>query len=328
VRLATKTVAIAGGLLTVLLAAGCGASASAPGAGRSAGGAAAAAPGAPGAGPVTTQGCSDYGVYAIDHHITVTRTPAACRGLSKAEVSHAAAVAILRVAGGRRKATWRKRAAEVAPFLDHLITAPAAQPVASPLPPAATWSRASAQATTRPGGRDLAMDTAALIAWLVTAGSGAYVLVSWISGGGSLRPANRADRADSTGSPPAVIIGHFGLALTGLVLWASYLAVGWAALAWTAVCILLPVAGLGMATLTVGLPGRLSAEDGGEAGGDTTTAGGSEKTTASSGGTAVLSRRAQSVRASLSPLIVVGHGLLAVTTMLLVLLAAVGVPAG
>ena len=325
-RLATKTAAIAGGLLTVLLAAGCGAGASAPGAGRPAGG----------AGTVTTQGCADYGVYAIDHHITVTRTPAACRGLSQTEVSHAAAVAILRVAGGRRKATWRKRAAEVAPFLDHLITGPAPQPVGSPLPPAATWSGASAAATTRPGGRDLAMDTAALIAWLVTAGSGAYVLLSWISGGGSLRlaanRAGRADRADSTGSPPAVIIGHFGLALTGLVLWAIYLAVGWAALAWTAVCILLPVAGLGMASLTVGLPGRLSAGDGSEAGGDTTTASGGEAsgdtTTPGGGGTAVLSRRGQSVRASLSPLIVVGHGLLAVTTMLLALLAAVGVPAG
>jgi manganese efflux pump family protein len=317
VRLATKTVAIACGLLTAVLAAGCGAGALANGASSPAGG----------AGPVSPQGCTDYGVYAIDHHITVTRTPAACRGLSKAQVSQAAALAILRVAGGNRKAIWRKRAAEVAPFLDHLITAPAPGPEPS-LPPAAAWPGTSAPATGRPGGRDLAMDTAALLAWLVTAGSGAYVLGSWISGGGSLRPAAR--RADSTGSPPAVIIGHFGLALTGLVLWVIYLAVGWAALAWTAVCVLVPVAGLGMAAVTVGLPGRVFApEDGGE--GNAAREAGGDTATASGAGTAVLlrrARRAPSVRASLSPLIVVGHGLLAVTTMLLVLLAAIGVRAG
>jgi manganese efflux pump family protein len=328
VKLATRTLAIAGGLLAAVVAAGCGAH-TPPGA------AAGAAVGSLGRG--TLEGCSDYGVYAIEHHITVTRTPAACQGLSRAEVSQAAAVAILRVAGGGDKAIWRKRAAEVAPFVDHLITAPA--PAAS-LPAAAVWPGASAPATSRSGRRDLAMDTAALAAWLVTAGSGAYVLGSWISGGGSLRrragPAGSTSAADdgtgtgtgtgdaSTGSPPSVVIGHFGLALTGLVLWAIYLAVGWAALAWTAVCMLLPVAGLGMAALTVGLPGHVSAAPAGN-----------DAATGSGGGTAVLSVRAPSVRAPSvraqsvrAPLVVAGHGVLAVTTMLLVLLAALGKAAG
>jgi hypothetical protein len=53
-----------------------------------------------------------------------------------------------------------------------------------------------------------------------------------------------------------VIAGHFGLALGGLVIWAAYLVAGWAALAWTAVGVLLPVAGLGVATVSIGLPGR------------------------------------------------------------------------
>jgi hypothetical protein len=33
------------------------------------------------------QSCTDYAVYAIDHRITVTRMPAACQGLSKAQIN-------------------------------------------------------------------------------------------------------------------------------------------------------------------------------------------------------------------------------------------------
>jgi len=80
---------------------------------------------------------------------------------------------------------------------------------------------------------------------------GSYVLGTWISRGGTLR-----QRAGATGSPPTVIFGHFGLALGGLVIWVAYLIAGWASMAWTAVGVLLPVAGLGMATVAIGLPGR------------------------------------------------------------------------
>lgn len=321
-RLATRTAAIAGGLLAALLGAGCGAHASS---GSAAGAATATAAGSES--PATAQGCTDYGVYAIEHRITVTTTPAACRGLSKADVSQAAAVAILRVAGGERKAVWRKRAAEVAPYLAHLITVP--PPVTASVPASAGLPGASGPAARRFGGQDLGMDTAALIAWLVTAASGAYVLGSWLSGGGSLR--RRASPASSTASPPSVVVGHFGLALAGLALWIIYLAVGWAALAWTAVCLLLPVAGLGMAVVTIGLPGRAPVPPApGTPGEDDQKIG---------GGTAVLSVRLRSVReqrevgapsawSRLSPLVVVVHGLLAVTTMTLVLLAAIGAPAG
>src|SRR4030081_1721972 len=82
------------------------------------------------------------------------------------------------------------------------------------------------------------------------AGSGADVLVTWTSRGGSLRPG-----AGAAGSPPSVIFGHFGLALGGLVIWVVYLVAGRVALAWTAVGVLLPVAGLGMAAVTIGPPG-------------------------------------------------------------------------
>jgi len=225
-----------------------------------------------------------------------------------------------------RKAVWRKRAAEVAPYLRHLFTAPA--PVTNSLSAIAAGSESSVPL----GRKDLGMDIAALIAWLVTAGSGGYLLGNWLTHGGTLR-----SRADGTGSPPAVIIGHFGLALTGLVIWVIYLVVGWAALAWTAVGVLLPVAGLGMSALTIGLPGlprlpgRADRPVPAVAGSAPTGAPSMGAATASGAGTSVAvggSRPAGSAKRRLSPLIAVVHGALAVTTMLLVLLAALGVTAG
>src|SRR5260221_10062934 len=150
---------------------------------------------------------------------------------------------------GGPKAVWRRRAAKVAPFLSHLITGPA--PAASSLPVSSPGSGSSTAASGPIGSKDLPMDVAALVAWLITAGSGTYVLAAWISRGATVR-----QRAGSTGSPPAAIFGHFGLALSGLVIWVVYLIAGWPALAWTAVGVLLQVAGLGMATVFIGLPGR------------------------------------------------------------------------
>ena len=44
-------------------------------------------------------------------------------------------------------------------------------------------------------------------------------------------------------------LGHAGLAIGGLTCWLSYLVTGQPAFAWLALCVLLPVAGLGIATL-------------------------------------------------------------------------------
>jgi manganese efflux pump family protein len=351
VKLAIKAAAVVGGMLAALSAAGCGAQATA-----AVVGAAADSAGAPVA---SVRACAAYGVHAIERHITVTWTPAPCQGLSKTEVNRAVALAVVRVAGDAPKAVRRKRAAEAAPYLEYLVTAPPSG--TSPLP---TASRSPASRNSK----DLAMGVAALFAWVVTAGSGAYVLGSWLTGGGSLR--HRAG-CTSTGSPPTVIFGHFGLALSGLVIWVVYLVTGWAALAWAAVGVLLPVAGLGMATLAVGLPGyRASAVSGldttAAAGHNVAVGAGSDDSAAhagdvgpdgtltvdtgtvgpqairiGAGGAQTMRRgknssqpaimdtrtRTASFRARLSPLVVAGHGLLAVTTMLLVLLAALGAAA-
>ena len=177
------------------------------------------------------------------------------------------------------------------------------------------------------------MDTAALIAWLVTAGSGAYVLGSWLSHGGSLRR-----RAGGTGAPPAVIFGHFGLALTGLVIWIVYLVGRLGRAGLDRRRRLLPVAGLGMATLAVGLPGLPSLpglrdvrsppcgqRPAGSSAGGSVPGGADTGSTAGTGNTATGGPgRTASAKRRLSPLVVVGHGVVAVTTMLLVLLAALG----
>ena len=274
----------------------------------------------------TVQGCAAYGVQAIEHHVTVTRTPPPCRGLTRAQINQAAGLAIVRVAGGAPKAVWRKRAAEAGRYLGGMVATLPASPSSVP-----AASNASAAAAGPLGGRNAGMDTAALIAWLVTAGSGFYVLRNWMSHGGTLRrrpggtgTGTGTGAGTATGSPPSVIIGHFGLAATGLVVWIVYLVASWNALAWIAVAVLLPVAGLGMAALAVGLPANPEPAASPAPAASLAPAASPAPATVGigAGGVGVLSSRP--VKRRLSPLLVVAHGALAVTTMTLVLLAAIG----
>jgi hypothetical protein len=102
---------------------------------------------------------------------------------------------------------------------------------------------------TAPGvsGRPLAV--AALIAWLLTAGIGAYMLHTWVASGGL-----RAQRATGVGVPPAVVFGHAGAALTGLAIWAGYLTTGWVVLAWLSVTFIATAVVLGVCTVTLWTP--------------------------------------------------------------------------
>jgi hypothetical protein len=88
-----------------------------------------------------------------------------------------------------------------------------------------------------------------LITWLCTARLGAYMLRGLVAAGGL-----RRQRAIRDGLPPEVLFGHFGLAITGLVVWVSYVATGWAALAWSAVGLLIPAIGLGLCTVILWTP--------------------------------------------------------------------------
>ena len=230
-----KAGAVATAGLVVLLAAGC-----------AAGGSAAAGPGSASgsaAGPArgSVQACIAFGVRAIDDHRTVTQVPAACRGLSRAQVNFALGRSIYLVAAsGHHKVTWRHDAAVAGTRLARLITTAMAA--------GGSGGRAVAGgAEGRPGPVDRRpLGLAALAAWLLTVASGGYLLLRFVLGGGLRRQRAAGDR---TG--PAVVLTHFGLASSGLLLWAVYLATSWLWLAWVAVGLLLPVVGFGMATLIV-----------------------------------------------------------------------------
>jgi hypothetical protein len=302
VNVARVAAAIAGGMVTAFLAAGCAAQNAAP------------APGGVPQGSVSA--CTAFGVRAIDQHLTVTRKPAACQGLSKAQVNLAIGRAIYLVAGpGRHKVAWRHKAWLSGARLAGLISGP--QNTAGPPPRGYAIAGSSG-----PGHRssDVGLSLAALGAWILAAGSGSYILGAWISHGGIRRL-----RAGGAGLSPVVIFGHFALAATGLLVWIIFLVTGWAALAWAAVGLLLPVAGLGMAMLTIGLSGEPArAVPAGPLSAGLLSAVPVPAVPVPAvplPASALPADRAPAARHT-SLLVVLGHGLLAVGTILLVLLAA------
>ena len=141
------------------------------------------------------------------------------------------------------------------------------------------------------------MKWAALIAWVLTAGGGFVLLTIWLARGGM-----RQGREGGSRIRPPLILSHFLLAATGLVIWIIYLAADKDVLKWIAFVILAVVALLGWTMF------------------------------------AIWWRRRQSrgaVREAVSPdtpaeqhfpvSIVALHGVLAVTTVVLVFLTAIGV---
>jgi len=305
---AVRASAVAGAVLAGLLAAGC-----------------ARAP----AGPqrASVESCTQFGISAIEHHVTVRSLPAACRGLTRAQVNFAVGHAIDAMAATvHGKARLRARARDLSPLLAHLVTTVPAQR-SEPVP--AAPRRASGPA----------LGLLALISWLITVGLGTWMVVRWIARGG-LR---RAHFGQSV-LPPSVTLAHLGLATAGLLAWIAYLTTGLAGLAWVACVFLLPVAGLGMALL-LWAPERPATTAATATTVPATTAATAVPATAAAAvspaaAAAVPAAQAVPVGAgaaaapvSLGPpplarhppaLIVACHGVFAVTTILLALLAAVG----
>jgi len=128
------------------------------------------------------------------------------------------------------------------------------------------------------------------------------LLAIWLQRGGM----RQGDAGGSRIRPP-LIMSHFLLAATGLVLWIVYLAVDSSALAWIAFVLLLVVALLGFTMFGIWLKRRQAGTAAGTASGATAT------------GPDVPAEQH-------FPVAIVGlHGLLAATTLVLVLLAAAGV---
>src|SRR5918999_699628 len=82
------------------------------------------------------------------------------------------------------------------------------------------------------------MAWAALITWVLTAGGGFVLLGLWLRHGGMRQREGGRIR-------PPLILSHFALAATGLVLWIIYLINDSDVLAWVAFAILVAVALLG-----------------------------------------------------------------------------------
>ena len=137
------------------------------------------------------------------------------------------------------------------------------------------------------------MEWAALISWVLTAGGGFVLLAIWLRNGGMSQRASGEIR-------PYLILGHFALAATGLVLWIIYVATDNDALAWIAFAILVAVALLGWTMFAVWYQRRQGISAAG---------------TEAPGGTPAEQR---------FPVAIVAlHGVLAVTTVVLVFIAAI-----
>jgi hypothetical protein len=169
-------------------------------------------------------------------------------------------------------------------------------------------------------GRPLAL--AALIAWLLTASLGGYMLRTWVIRGGL-----RVQRATGVGVPPAVVFGHAAVALTGLVIWAVYTRTGWQVLAWLGLALIAAAIALGIGTVSLWTPYPIAVPAAAVA-----------RPPAAEGGTVTDEMIASLLahpfpvrrrpRLRLAPLVPVGHGFAALATFMLVMLASVGARLG
>jgi len=96
---------------------------------------------------------------------------------------------------------------------------------------------------------DSALAIATLLCWVFTASLGGIMLRSLISRDGLRRQLGVRD-----GLHPGVLVGHFSLALTGLVTWVCYVVTAAEPVAWLAVGLLVPGIGLGITTVTLWTP--------------------------------------------------------------------------
>ncbi|HEV3295045.1 MAG TPA: hypothetical protein VG123_39200 [Streptosporangiaceae bacterium] len=93
------------------------------------------------------------------------------------------------------------------------------------------------------------MGVAALLAWLVTAFGGLYLLAVWLIENDATQRGTARSRL-----PGPVIFGHVLLALTGLAVWVGYLLTDSGTLGWGALGILVLIASLGLTMFTRWIP--------------------------------------------------------------------------
>lgn len=149
------------------------------------------------------------------------------------------------------------------------------------------------------------MSVAALVTWIVTALAGLYLLAIWL-----IEYDPDFQRAAATRLPVPVISGHVLFALGGLALWLMYLITDKDVFAWATIGVLAFVAtfGITMAVRWIGVY-RAGSARAAEPGGPASRGGGE---------LAVPPERHFPVS------VVIGHGIFAVTTIVLVVLTVLG----
>ena len=166
------------------------------------------------------------------------------------------------------------------------------------------------------------MAIAAMIAWVLTASIGVYMLRTWVTRGGL-----RRQRATGVGVPPAVVFGHASAALTGLLIWLGFVDTGLDLLAWLGVTVVAGAITLGVCTVTLWTPYPVAVPPAPAPAAAAKATGAAEPGTVTDEMIAELladpfpaSRRP---RLKLAGLVPVAHGFAALTTFMLAVLAAI-----
>jgi hypothetical protein len=188
----------------------------------------------------SVESCTQFAIAAVRNHVTVTTLPAACQGLTPAQIDSAAETALRSADDGvRNKALKRQRIAAASQYIEPLfVTVPAQRGEPQASSTAAGWISTTA------------LGWAALCAWLVTVALGLGMMARWV-----LRSRSRYAPGSRFRRPPTLNLAHLGLAGVGLLIWIVYLATGLTGLAWAATALLTVVIGLGM-TLVFFLPSQ------------------------------------------------------------------------
>jgi len=158
----------------------------------------------------------------------------------------------------------------------------------------------------------------ALIVWFITALWGLYMLAVWLIENDATRKGSAASRL-----PLPVILAHVTFAVTGLVVWVAYLLLDRPALAWVAVGILVAIAVLGLSMFARWIPVYRMADE--EVSVPVGAVSGGPPGAAPVPVPGIGSLRELPAEGSFPLLIVLAHGVFAVSTVVLVVLTALGV---
>jgi hypothetical protein len=160
----------------------------------------------------------------------------------------------------------------------------------------------------------------ALIVWFITALWGLYMLAVWLIENDATRQGNSASRL-----PLPVLLAHVTFAVSGLAVWVTYLLLDRPFLAWIAVGLLVAIAVLGLSMFARWIPVYRMVGDEVRVPVPAGTGPGATAGAATGAMPEVAPLRDLPAEGSFPLLIVLAHGAFAASTVILVLLTALGV---